>query len=82
MAGRRAGQEKVRTASNANWDHHDHHDRHDHHDHHDQHDHHDRGDHDDHCDHEEVGSYMRKLEVVHKEDGGCTQGSWRLSDLI
>ena len=39
-----------------------------------QHDHHDRGD------HEEVGSYMRKLEIVHKEVGGCTQGSWRLSD--
>ena len=34
---------------------------------HDQHDHHDRGDHDDHGDHEEVGSYMRKLDVVHKE---------------
>ena len=32
------------------------------------HDHHDRGDHDD---HEEVGSYMRQLEVVHKEVGGC-----------
>ena len=28
------------------------------------HDHHDCGD------HEEVGSYMRKLEVVHKEVGG------------
>ena len=29
------------------------------------HDHHDCGD------HEEVGSYMMKLEVVHKEVGGC-----------
>ena len=28
------------------------------------HDHHDRGD------HEEVGSHMRKLDVVHKEVGG------------
>ena len=35
------------------------------------HDHHDRGDHDDHGDHDEVGSYMRKLEDVHKEVGGC-----------
>ena len=35
------------------------------HDHHDHHNHHVRGD------HEEVGSYMRKLEVVHKEVGGC-----------
>ena len=34
--------------------------------------------HHDHVDHEEVGSYTRKLEVVHKEVGGCTQGSWRL----
>ena len=34
-------------------------------------DHYDHGDHDDHGNHEEVGSYMRKLEVVHKEVGGC-----------
>ena len=40
-------------------------------DHHDHHDHRDRGDHDDHGDPEEVGSYMRMLEVVHKEVGGC-----------
>ena len=33
--------------------------------HHDHHDHHDRGD------YEEVGSYMTKLKVVHKEVGGC-----------
>ena len=45
-------------------------------------DYHDCGDHDDHDDHEEVGSYMRKLEVVHREVGGCIQGSWGLSDLI
>ena len=31
-------------------------------------DHHDLGNHDD---DEEVGSYKRKLEVVHKEVGGC-----------
>ena len=36
--------------------------------HHDCHDHRDGHDHDDHVDHEEVG--------------GCTQGSWSLSDLI
>ena len=59
-----------------------HQDLHVHKDHHDQHDHHDRGDHDDNGDHVEVGGYMRKLEVVHKEVGGCTQGSWRLSHLI
>ena len=29
------------------------------------------GNHDDHGDHEEVGGYMRKLEVVHKDVGGC-----------
>ena len=45
-------------------------------DHHYHHDDHDNGDH---GNHEEVGSYMSKLEVVHKEAGGCTQGSWRLS---
>ena len=45
MAGRRAGKEKVQTASNANRDHHDHHDQHDQHDHHDHHDHHDLYDH-------------------------------------
>ena len=72
---------------------------HDHHVHHDQLDHHDRGDHDDNGDHDDVGTYMRKgswrlytrkLEVVHKEVGGCLisynlrQGSWRLyrSELI
>ena len=33
MAGRRAGKEKVQTASNANRDHHGNHDHHDHHDH-------------------------------------------------
>ena len=38
----------------------------DHHDHHNHHDHHDHGDNDD---HEEVGGYMRKLKVVHKEVG-------------
>ena len=43
----------------------------DHHDQHDHHDHHDDGDHDDNGNHEEVGGYMRKLEVVHKEVGGC-----------
>ena len=59
-----------------------HQDLHVHEDHHDQHDHHDRGDHDDNGDHEEVENYMRKVEVVHKEVGGCTQGSWRLSHLI
>ena len=46
------------------------HDHHDHHVYHDQHDHHDRGNH-------EVGSWKSYDEV-----GGCTQGSWRLSDLI
>ena len=45
-------------------DHHVHQDYHDQHDHHDHHDHHDRGD------HEEVGSHMRKLDVVHNEVGG------------
>ena len=39
--------------------------------HHNHHDYYDHGDHDDHGDHEEVGSYIRKLEVVHKEVGGC-----------
>ena len=31
--------------------------------------------------HKEGGgcTYTKKLEVVHKEVGGCTQGSWRLS---
>ena len=57
-------------------------DHHDHHDHHDQHDQHDRGDHDDNGDHEEERSNMRKLEVAHKEVGGCAQGSWRLSDQM
>ena len=42
----------------------------DHHVYYDQHDHHDRGNH-------EVGSWKSYDEV-----GGCTQGSWRLSDLI
>ena len=44
-----------------------HHDHHVYHDFHNQHDHHD---HNHHGDHEEVGSYMRKLEVIHKEVGG------------
>ena len=26
--------------------------------------------------------FLRKLEVVHKEVEGCTQGSWRLSDQM
>ena len=26
--------------------------------------------------------FVSKLEVVHKEIGGCTQGSWRLSDQM
>ena len=49
-----------------------------HHDQLDHHDHHDRGDHDDHSNHEEVGSYMRKLEVCTK--GGCpiSYNLWRL----
>ena len=47
---------------------------HDHHDHHDQHDQHDHGD------HEEVGSYMRKLEVVHKEVGGNLVRSLRIDN--
>ena len=38
--------------------------------------------HNDNGDDEEVGSYMKKVEVVHKEVRGCTQGSWRLSHLI
>ena len=43
----------------------------DHHDHYVHHDHHDFGDNDDHGNHEEVGGYVRKLKVVHKEVGGC-----------
>ena len=51
-----------------------HHKQQDNDDHHDDHDHgkHDaHADHDDHGDHEEIGGYMKKLEVVHKEVGGC-----------
>ena len=35
-------------------------------------------------DHDELMTihFVRKLEVVHKEVGGCTQGSWRLSDQM
>ena len=43
----------------------------DHHDHYVHHDHHDFGDNDDHGNQEEVGGYVRKLKVVHKEVGGC-----------
>ena len=52
--------------------------------HHDQHDNQDHGN----GDHEEVGSYMRKLEVGHKEVGGCLisynlqKRSWRLSQKL
>ena len=38
---------------------------------HDHCNHDDQGDHDVHGDHEEVGGWKRKLEVVHKEVGGC-----------
>ena len=34
-------------------------------------DHHNHHDHNDHGEPEELGGYMRKLEVVHKEVGGC-----------
>ena len=50
----------------------------------DDHDDHDYHDDDDHLDHDELTTikFVRKLEVVHKEVGGCTQGSWRLSDQM
>ena len=51
-------------------------DLHDHYEYHDHHDHHDHGD------HEEVGSYLRKLEIVRKEFGGHTQEGCRLSDIM
>ena len=51
-------------------------DLHDHYEYHDHHDHHDHGD------HEEVGSYLRKLEIVRKEFGGYTQEGCRLSDIM
>ena len=31
---------------------------------------------------EQFDGFMRKLDVVHKDVGGCTQGSWRLSDQM
>ena len=46
-------------------------DHHDHYEYHDHHDHHDHCNHDDHGEHEEVGGYKGKLEIVHKEFGGC-----------
>ena len=46
-------------------------------------DHDDHLEDDDHLDHDELMTIsVRKLEVVHKEVGGCTQRSWRLSDQI
>ena len=37
-----------------------------------------------HLDHDEsmTNKFVSKLDVVHKEVGGCTQGSRRLCDLI
>ena len=63
---------------------HDNHDDHIDHLHH--HDHDDHLEDDDQLDHDELITikFVRKLKVVHKEVGGCTQGSWqrRIAALI